>query len=95
MPQTITCKQCGHERDHYGFGMCKNCYQRDRYARTPKRKGECPTCHRIMRLYTRNMCSTCYVNRNNPTYTPPTDNHVNLDEWRDYINQCREGKDTQ
>lgn len=44
----------------------------------------------MMHLWAAGICRTCYQHRKDTDYTPP-DTSINLDPYRDYINQCRKG----
>ena len=44
----------------------------------------------MMHLWAAGICRTCYQHRKDHDYTPP-DTSINLDPYRDYINQCRKG----
>lgn len=91
MPRIVKCKHCGQTREHKSLGLCRRCYERELAQRKGRPKHECVRCHRIMHIQTAGMCSTCYQHRNEP-YEPPET--INLNDYRDYINQCRKGHHT-
>ena len=90
MRPIITCLHCGQKRPHRAFGLCSICYMRDLRKRQGSVKRECANCHRMMRLWAAGICRTCYQHRKEPDYTPPQLD-INLDDYSDYINQCRKG----
>jgi hypothetical protein len=63
---------------------------RDLRKRQGSVKHECANCHRMMHLWAAGICRTCYQHRKDHDYTPPQLD-INLDDYRDYINQCRKG----
>lgn len=86
----VICKACGETEPHYAHGMCKRCYRR--WLAEDSRR-ECLGCHRVMRMHSRGLCTTCYKrllrDRTKPDAAERQRPAIDLDEWRDYIDQCR------
>ena len=53
----VICKNCGKEKKHVAFGLCKNCYRKLIWG---NRKHICKGCGREMPIHARGYCSTCY-----------------------------------
>lgn len=51
----------------------------------------CPACGQLKHYYARGLCKPCYDHQYKPTPTPPQPD-INLDDYRDYTNQCRAPK---